>query len=162
MGWLEKDAEERAERRRVRNRFLDKVKFEGDCWIWTATRNWKGYGQFWFNGKMVQSHRHAYERLHGTIPPGKIVMHSCHTPACVKPSHLSLGTDRENLAHRDRLGRQAHGQRHAHSKLNDEKVRDIRRRYAEGETGSSLAREYGVKQPAISSVIRRMTWAHVK
>lgn len=162
MGWLERDAEERARRRRVRIRFMDKVKVEGDCWLWTGTRNHKGYGQFWFNGKMLQAHRHAYERLHGAIPTGKIIMHSCHVRACVRPSHLQIGTDRENLAERDRLGRQARGARHANSKLTDAKVHDARRRYAAGETCSSMAREYGVKQATLSNAIRRLTWRHVE
>ncbi len=148
--------------RKKRDRFRAKIEYQEDCWLWTGTRNWKGYGQFWSGEKMVQAHRHSYAQKYGPIPAGKIVMHSCHIRACVNPAHLSLGTDRENLAERDRLGRQAHGSRHANSKLDDAKVRAIRQRYADGETGSSLAREYGVKQPTISQVICGRNWRHVK
>lgn len=54
------------------------------------------------------------------------------------------------------------GERHGHAKLTDEKVREIRRRYATGdETFLSLANDYDVSNGTICAVIHRRTWRHV-
>jgi hypothetical protein len=48
------------------------------------------------------------------------------------------------------------------SKLNPDKVIEIRRKKAEGRSKASLAREYGVTTGAIWSLVNRRTWKHVK
>lgn len=42
--------------------------------------------------------------------------------------------------------------------LSEEKVRDIRRLYANGESLASLARRFGVGAPAIHAVVNHVTW----
>lgn len=65
------------------------------CWPWLgSTRN--GYGQIWSNGKLVRTHRVAYELAHGSIPAGLVIDHLCRTPACANPRHLEPVTNREN------------------------------------------------------------------
>ena len=39
------------------------------------------------------------------------------------------------------------------------KVREIRRRFAEGETQTALAREFGLSVPSVHFIVRRKTWA---
>jgi DNA invertase Pin-like site-specific DNA recombinase len=46
-------------------------------------------------------------------------------------------------------------------KLDPDKVRQIRRRYADGETQTAIARDYGVRSTTISELIRGNIWAHV-
>ena len=56
----------------------------------------------------------------------------------------------------------ARGSRHPEALLNEEKVKEIRIRYALGSaTQKELAREYGVAPSAISMVVRRKSWRHV-
>lgn len=44
--------------------------------------------------------------VYGTEPPeGICVLHTCDTPGCVRPSHLWLGTQLENIADRESKGR---------------------------------------------------------
>ena len=51
---------------------------------------------------------------------------------------------------------------HVPRKLTEDKVRDIRERYAAGtETYNSLAEEYGVTCRCIATVIKRITWRKV-
>jgi hypothetical protein len=69
-----------------------------ECWIWTAARDGSGYGNFWNGQTVVGAHRFAYEQSVGPVPPGQVVRHRCHTPACTNPRHLNLGTQKENLA----------------------------------------------------------------
>lgn len=51
--------------------------------------------------------------------------------------------------------------RPGNAKLDFEKVREIRRRHANGETTLSLAAAFGVSRMTIQSVIARRVWAHV-
>ena len=47
------------------------------------------------------------------------------------------------------------------SKLNNEKVREIRARAALGESKMGLGREYGVDRHTIYSIINPVTWKHI-
>jgi hypothetical protein len=40
-------------------------------------------------------------------------------------------------------------------------VREIRRRYSDGELQQPLAEEFGVNQTQISAIVRRKAWAHL-
>jgi len=71
-----------------------------DCWVWTASTNEDGYGCIRVGGKMMKAHRVAYEMEHGAIPEGMQVDHRCHTPACVRPDHLRLATNKQNQENR--------------------------------------------------------------
>lgn len=55
------------------------------------------------------------------------------------------------------------GSSHPLAALTEEKVREIRRRYAAGGvTQGELALEYGVDRTNISNVVRRKTWTHIE
>lgn len=77
-------------------RFWSKVEFTESCWLWLASRNRSGYGQFNASGRSVLAHRWAYEQLVGPIPRGLSVDHLCRTPACVRPEHLEPVSLAEN------------------------------------------------------------------
>ncbi len=67
------------------------------CWLWYHPTGTVGYGQFHVaQGGICQAHRVSYVIAYGAVPPGKIVMHRCDTPQCVRPDHLQLGTRSEN------------------------------------------------------------------
>lgn len=99
-------------RRPAPERFWAKVqKIPGGCWLWLGGRNGDGYGVFWVSEAVgtVYAHRYSFSRRRGRIPRGKLVRHHCDVPHCVRPSHLELGTDSENLcdsyAHGRRKGK---------------------------------------------------------
>lgn len=54
------------------------------------------------------------------------------------------------------------GSRSPNAKLVEEDIREIRERYALGETTTGLAKEYGVSSSMISRIGRRLAWKHVK
>jgi hypothetical protein len=90
-----------------------------------------------------------------------VVRHKCDVRLCVNPDHLLVGSRRDNVQDAKDRDRHARGERFNRAKLTDAKVVEIRKRYANGETQPSLAKEYGVSQSAINSVCQRKTWAHV-
>lgn len=133
------------------------------CWLWCGSINKStGYGVVKRLGNRASTHRLSWMLKHGSIRPGLCVLHSCDVRACVRRSHLFLGTKTENAADRDQKGRQARGERQHLSKLTASIVRAIRRRFSKGETNkSALAREYGVNNSLIGFVVRRQIWKHV-
>jgi hypothetical protein len=80
--------------------------------LWTGQRSRGKYGML--SGVRVgdryttaYAHRIAYELTHGVIPDGLVVCHRCDTPLCVRPDHLFLGTQADNLNDARRKGRMA-------------------------------------------------------
>lgn len=87
------------------DRFWSKVNKTDGCWLWIASRHKKGYGQFKLDGKMRKAHRVAWELTYGPIPPDKNVCHTCDNPPCVRPDHLFLGTNGDNVRDAVKKGR---------------------------------------------------------
>ena len=82
-----------------------------DCWEWQGTRRNDGYGLFWNGSRQVRAHRAAWELEHSSIPQGLNICHRCDNPPCVNPSHLFLGTQKDNLDDMREKGRDAEIQR---------------------------------------------------
>lgn len=87
-----------------RARFWGRVDKSGDCWLWTGLKT-HGYGSVWLAGRVMRAHRAAVLLAGGVIPPGSVVCHRCDTPACVRPEHLFVSTQRENMADMHAKGR---------------------------------------------------------
>lgn len=77
-------------------RFWAKVQKTDTCWVWTGTRQQKGYGRFSLAGKMIVAHRVAYVSLVGPIPDGLVLDRLCRNTSCVNPAHLEAVTGRVN------------------------------------------------------------------
>src|SRR5436305_1293534 len=97
-----------------RARFWERVDKSGECWEWTWSIGGPGYGQI-VNRKIclqpMTTHRVAWELHNGPIPKGMHVCHHCDNRKCVRPSHLFLGSHKDNMKDRDRKGRVASGNR---------------------------------------------------
>ena len=148
------------------DRFWAKVDCSGGpdaCWAWTAAVSSRGYGQVWVGGKSRSAHRVSLEMVSGPIPDGMFVLHSCDTPACVRPSHLRAGTHEENMMDRTNRGRcpVVLGELNGMSKLTKQAVVDIRERYSNGELQSQLAANHGVAHQTIYDIVNRRSWRHI-
>ena len=86
----------------VSDRFLAKiVAYPHGCHIWQAYTDTDGYGRFKVNGRMVNSHRFAYELFVGPIPAGLQIDHLCRVRNCVNVKHLEVVTQAENIRRGD-------------------------------------------------------------
>lgn len=134
------------------------------CWLWEKAVLPDGYGQCRVAGHPTRTHRLAYMAFVGEIPVGLSVLHKCDTPACVNPSHLFVGTQRDNMIDAGRKGRiflqkspeksklwghGKFGELSARTKLTADAVADIQSRE---DTIKSLMVRYGVSKATINRV----------
>ena len=113
------------------NKFWSRVNKTETCWNWTGPRDKKGYGLGIYNkGRQPRIHRQSYELNIGPIPQGLHVLHKCDNPSCVRPDHLFLGTNFDNIQDRNKKGRMNHakGEQVSHCKLTPQQVLEIRTR----------------------------------
>lgn len=134
------------------------------CWIWTAAKMPKGYGQMKLpkTRKQEYAHRLAYMIHFGEIPDGKHVCHKCDNPSCVNPDHLFLGTAWDNLNDMKIKGRHLYGEKNTQSILTDEAVRKIKQLISDGQSQSKIAAMFNVHQVTISKIHRGLRWQHIK
>lgn len=108
-----------------RRRFLDseeafaaRTQRQGECLIWTGSKDRKGYGVMQVRGKQMFSHRYAWERKHGPIPDGHLIDHRLHCDtACVEADHLRPATPADNARHQRVTGtRSATGLRNVYQR----------------------------------------------
>ena len=82
----------------------------GECWIWNGCLDKNGYGRVSPRDRKLGlsctffAHRLSYEINVGPTE-GLFVCHKCDNPRCVKPEHLFLGTNEDNVSDRVRKGR---------------------------------------------------------
>lgn len=83
-----------------------------ECWHWPGNTSYYNYGVIRATGRgagVLQAHIVAYESVHGTVPEGLHLDHTCHNAdlscpggldclhrRCVNPNHLEPVTQAEN------------------------------------------------------------------
>ena len=127
-----------------KDRFWAKVVKTEGCWLWHGTMLPDGYGVMRVGDKQIRAHRLAWIIEHGAIADGLCVCHHCDIPLCVRPSHLFLGTHKDNLADMVRKGRSTWGERHRLCKLPSSAVEQLRSRGSEGVSFAQLGQEFGI------------------
>ncbi len=135
-----------------------------------------GYGMFCVRRggkkKSVRAHRYSWEMNHGPIPDGLCVLHKCDNPKCVNPEHLFLGTNKDNFWDAVKKGRMVtdffghrlipNGEKSGSSKLTEEIVKEIRRKYKPGVYGKvKIARDYGIDPSHALRIVKGISWSHL-
>ena len=103
----------RSARCSVDDRFWVKVDRGDGCWLWRGATN-GSYGFVTRFGRVMGAHRFAWLDAIGPIPPDLWVLHHCDVPLCVRPDHLFLGTQSDNMldaSRKRRLGQYVHPER---------------------------------------------------
>lgn len=148
-------------------RFWAKIEKTETCWLWTGATTHGGYGVI-SKGRAIEgdlrAHVLAYELTHGKVPDGMNVCHTCDNPPCVRPDHLFLGTQKDNVLDAIAKGRQINppikrGEEHGMVKLTAAQVIQIREELKAGNSQTDIARRYNVTQAAISLIKLGKKWA---
>lgn len=143
----------------------------GPCWEWARCRSAHGgYGRV--GGQ--RAHRYAWTIAYGPIPNGLCVLHRCDNPPCVRPDHLWLGTQVDNMRDKTRKGRgrtgpgsraggprALKGEAHPRARLTESDVRTIRELRAVGVPAALLAKRFQVPRNHIWMIEHRRTWKHI-
>lgn len=151
------------------------VREEGDCLVWTGHRMANGYGQYHVDGVPVLAHRYAWAMHNNAeIPKGMVICHTCDNPACVKPEHLWLGTQAENVRDMMAKGRQNHvplygpangrygkgecvsGERSGAAKLKDADVIEIRRLRDAGVPYREIRERFGISTAQVYRIAKHI------
>lgn len=107
-------------------------------------------------------HRYVYARTNNKkLTTKDIIRHVCDNPGCIEPSHLVLGSQKDNV--QDSVIRNRHinpilkGESNGNSKLTQDLVNQIRE-LALVYTNSELSKMFNVSRSTIISVIELRTW----
>ena len=142
-----------------------------ECWEWNACRSRFGHGFVGIPGKKTNglAHRLSWELSVGPIPEGLCVLHRCDNPGCVRPDHLFLGTQADNMKDKAAKGRCGDNSRHhvprgaghCRSKVSEAQVSKMREARSGGAKLSELSARYSLSEATVSRICRRGSWKHV-
>lgn len=146
--------------------FWSKTENNGDCLVWTGSKI-NGYGRINVLGVVYLAHKmSAYLTGKITSPikktngsTGEVVLHLCDNRSCVKPEHLWVGTQLENMKDAKRKGRKWYGEqsgeKNPKAKLRKKEVDYIR---SVSVSPKLLSGYFGVSTDTIYSIRNNKTW----
>ena len=143
------------------------VRHSRGCWEWNGPLNGRKRPCFKMSGVSYLAHRVSFLLSNGVIPSGKVICHKCDNIICTRPSHLFIGTQRDNIidmVSKDRQYRPI-GDKNPKSKLSEEGVRYIRKNWMSHGSGKhstkSLAVRFGICEETVRNIVRRKLWSHL-
>jgi hypothetical protein len=153
---------------------------ETGCLLYNGHIDRYGYGQISHNSKTRTCHKLMWELKNGEVPEGMEVCHSCdekytvdskENRRCCEPSHLYLGTRKENAERMKQLGRakggakpgDGVGEENGNCKMTDAKLLEFYNK-SNGPLAygglKKLAKEYGISYP-LAQKIRGGTYSRL-
>lgn len=107
------------------------------------------------NGRSQLAHRISFELFNGPIGRDLFVCHKCDNRQCLRPDHLFLGDNSDNMQDASQKGRLNIAAR----KMTDDAVRNLRFRFDRSKhTVATWANELGVSTTAVSLALRGKTY----
>lgn len=152
-------------------RFWSKVDKRGpdECWEWVLRPNSMKslYGRFSFSdGTRILAHRFSWLLTNGpyTFKTTDCICHTCDNPLCCNPSHLWLGSNRQNMLDCIKKGRFVYaprlcGEKSPVSKLKQYQVHLIRDLLTDGYSQHTVANAIGISRTSVQSIYERKAWA---
>lgn len=125
---------------------------DAGCWEWLRSTYTYGYGVTWcsINKRIYPAHRVAFGlwRAFDFVTDTRWVLHKCDNGKCCNPSHLYIGTPKENSRDRHLRGRANNkfGENNANAKLSNLEVFEIRVLLAQGYPQREIGHAYGVSR----------------
>lgn len=136
------------------------------CWEWQKCLSSNGYGAIHSGTSptiLLNSHVAMFQVIHGPVPKGMVVMHTCDNKPCCNPDHLRLGTYLDNIRDAFDKGIMPQGEKHSLAKLTSEQVLEIYSLRNNRPRGllASLGRKYGVDRMTIKQIMTGKNWKSV-
>jgi hypothetical protein len=132
-------------------RFNSFIKKGQRCWNWKGGINSTGRGIFWLKGKTPKAHRISWIIYIGPIPKNKLVLHKCDNGRCIRPSHLFLGSFKDNTQDMIKKGRNV-GNRWITPKY----AKNIRKLYLTGKFRyKDLAKRFNISYVTVFEIINK-------
>jgi len=104
------------------------------------------YGSIRLNGKMVKTHRVAYQAAYGPIPDGAHVLHRCDVGLCCNPEHLFLGDNKANIT--DKVAKDR-----GRKTITLAKAKELHRMRTLGMSHREIGETIGVNQSTVSRIL---------
>lgn len=146
-----------------KNRLINRIKKENECWIWCGYISNHGYGVSSYRSKSILVHRLSWILFKGLMSSDLDVCHHCDNPKCINPDHLFLGTAKDNIIDCFNKKRKSHkGEKHPNSKISENDVIKIFELRKIGWTHQKLADMFKITQGTISNILHRRLWKHVE
>ena len=140
---------------------------ENECWEWQHGKFSTGYGRtvltcVGIKGKQGLAHRVAWALTFndGVMPsPKEEVCHKCDNPPCCNPSHLFLGSHKDNMLDAIYKGRlDNRGEQNGKAILTKEEVLEMRRLRRDGMFFKDIAARMGRKEGTVYYAVMGKNW----
>lgn len=119
--------------------------------------------RFWLNNVAETAYRYSFKTVYEYFIEDLFVCHKCDNSNCVRPDHLFLGTQLDNMRDMIAKGRRrsALGESNSLHKLTNIKVLEIVKLKKEGVSYKELSNRYGVCAYCIQKIVYGKSWKHV-
>lgn len=132
------------------------------CWLWTGYRK-NGYGFVMFGDppKGEYVHRLSFRLYVGPLY-GQQALHRCDVHACFNPDHLFRGTQRDNVndmraKNRHHDPRPVFGIKRHMARLDENRLRDLRKLFNAGVDQREIAARFGCSQSTVWRIGHQLT-----
>lgn len=127
------------------------------CFVWKWGYERQGRGIINYDGGQVDGYFVACMfNEQRQRPEGMVTRHLCGNGSCCEPTHLKFGTRKENALDTIQM------KQHTGVKLDENKVREIRRLRDNGMKLEEIASRFNVNWSYVSLVVKKKRWAHVQ
>ncbi len=145
----------------------------GQCWVWTGSKAGSfGYGAIGKSRKLgtksVLAHRFSWTLHYGEVPDELQILHRCDNPPCVRPYHLFIGTQQDNvrdcynkkrrLPPRPQPGDWLRGEEVPWRKLSWAKIDEIRKLHKDGHSRAAIGRQFAVSATTVFHIVHGGKW----
>jgi hypothetical protein len=136
------------------------------CWRMLTLGNKREYSSVQIkseNGKNCNRsvHRLVLEAFVGPRPEGMECRHLDGDPSNNRLGNLQWGTPKENRQDMRVHQTTNRGERNGNARLCATQVREVYRRWRNGETPAKIARSLKISSGAIEGIVRHKTWRHI-